>query len=221
VGAASALLLDPLAQVVQLFPAPAPVPVIPTSLPPNGPASGDLGGTYPGPSVVAVQGRAVQNVLPTDKQILVWSNANSRWQPTTGRVNPTRAVATLLAGFPLTVTQTGIDLSNADCTVVSDGVTPILLFAQVGLANSGANVGKVILTVMDGASTVASSAIVDVAITTGNATIDVQDAVVLTAGTHNLKLHAHKSGANGTITATTGAGDLADTYLRAITFPLI
>lgn len=60
---------------VQVFPMP------PAALPPNGPASGDLGGTYPAPSVVALQGRSVQNTPPGLGSILVWNNAAAQWQP--------------------------------------------------------------------------------------------------------------------------------------------
>ncbi|WP_206022413.1 hypothetical protein [Pseudoflavitalea sp. G-6-1-2] len=53
--------------------------VIPTSLPPNGPASGDLGGTYPSPLVVKLQNTPVSNVVPALNQVLKFDGAN--WAP--------------------------------------------------------------------------------------------------------------------------------------------
>ena len=46
---------------------------------PSGPASGDLGGTYPGPDVIALQGNPVSSVNPTDGQVLTWNG--SAWVP--------------------------------------------------------------------------------------------------------------------------------------------
>ncbi len=58
-----------------------PVPVIPASLPPNGAASGDLGGNYPAPIVDGLQGRAVAATAPTERQTLQWNSAVAQWQP--------------------------------------------------------------------------------------------------------------------------------------------
>lgn len=43
--------------------------------------SGDLGGTYDIPVVVAIQGNAVEAAAPADGETLVWVAANNRWEP--------------------------------------------------------------------------------------------------------------------------------------------
>jgi N-acetylneuraminic acid mutarotase len=50
-----------------------------TSLPPEGPAGGDLGGSYPEPTVTGLQGRAVADETPLTGASLTWNG--SQWAP--------------------------------------------------------------------------------------------------------------------------------------------
>lgn len=49
--------------------------------PPSGSAGGDLGSSYPNPSVVKLQGRSISSTAPSSGQALVWNG--SAWAPAT------------------------------------------------------------------------------------------------------------------------------------------
>ncbi len=69
------------------------VGVIPTTLPPSGPAGGDLSGSYPNPIVAKLQGKQVAPTTPMDGQILRYNGATQQWEPVTDGGNANWSLA--------------------------------------------------------------------------------------------------------------------------------
>jgi hypothetical protein len=58
----------------------------------SGALSGDVTGTQSATTVGGLQGRAVAGTAPANGQVLAWSNANSRWEPTAVNATATNAL---------------------------------------------------------------------------------------------------------------------------------
>ncbi|WP_374035865.1 tail fiber domain-containing protein [Bdellovibrio bacteriovorus] len=67
---------------------------------PTGSAGGDLGGSYPSPSVVKIQGVAVSNTAPTSGKF--FKHDGAQWAPSTIEITDVNNLSTNLAGYHTT-----------------------------------------------------------------------------------------------------------------------
>jgi hypothetical protein len=59
------------------------------SSPTNYPMTGDVSGTTDASTVAKIQGHAVSNSAPSDKQVMTWVSADSQWEPKAANSNAT------------------------------------------------------------------------------------------------------------------------------------
>lgn len=90
---------------------------------PDGSASGDLSGTYPGPEVAKIRGYAVQDHAPLDGEVLKWVNGNSQYEPASSGGAP--EAHDLDSHLSCTIAELSADLTDATLIDTADTRIPV------------------------------------------------------------------------------------------------
>lgn len=195
---------------------------IPTALPPNGSAGGDLGGTYPNPAVEAIQGVAVSGTSPSTGQVLTAADAtHAAWaSPSAGG---SREIGYAQITAPVNITDTAEATATAIITLgplAYDGSAVLIEAFGIVVMDTGVATHTLQLTLFEGATEITRLAQVR-SVSTAFNNIETVHAVYRFspgAGNHTYKLCAFVSATTGTPKIDAGAGGTAGSppaFLRA------